>query len=147
MRIFKRELTSLVDSLCDFSKLLITLASVYRFPYRSSKLRLDLQRQRTISLLITITIPSSIQIDKFVCRSSLETTNFANFPSKRLNYTAIILFLEKLSNLTIATFTISTGTDITLQTSVKELRAITKCSAFTSDCGYDIYTIILIGDV
>ena len=34
-----------------------------------------------------------------------------------------------------------------LLTSVLFLRAITMCSAFTSDCGYDNSTIILIGDV
>ena len=69
------------------------------------------------------------------------------FPSKILNYTAINSFLHKLSTLTIARFTISTRTDITLQTSVKQLRAITMCSAFSPDCGYDKSSIILIGDV
>ena len=127
-----------------FQKLSIMLASVYRFSYRSPKLRLDLQSQKTISLLITITISLNIQIDKFVHRSDLGTTILASFPSKRLNYTAIIIFLQKLSTLTIAKFTISTRTDTTLQTSVKELRAITMCGAFTLDCGYDNSTIILI---
>ena len=130
-----------------FSKLLIKLASAYRFPYRSPKLRLDLQSQKTVSLLITITISLNIQIDKFVYHSDLETTILAYFPSKNLNYTAINLFLRKLSTLTSAKFTISTRTDITLQTSVKQLRAITMRSAFTPDCGYDNSTIILIGDV
>ena len=80
-----------------FSKLLITLASVYRFPCRSPKLRLDLRRQKTIALLITITISLNIQIDKFVYRSDLETTIRAYFPSKSLNYTVMNLFLQKLS--------------------------------------------------
>ena len=44
-------------------------------------------------------------------------------------------------------FTISTRTDITLQTSVKKLRAITMSSAFTPDCGHDNSNIILIGDM
>ena len=39
-----------------FSKLLIKLANEYRFPYRSPKSRLDLQSQKRISLLSTITI-------------------------------------------------------------------------------------------
>ena len=52
-----------------------------------------------------------------------------------------------MSILNIAKFTISTRTDITLQTSVKQLRAITMCSAFTPDCGYDNSTIFLIGDM
>ena len=92
------------------------------------------------------------QIDKIVHRSHLETTILACFPSKKLNHTAINSFLQKLSTLTpakitIAKFTISTGTDITLQTSVKYLRAVTMCSAFTPDIGYDNSTIFLIDDV
>ena len=120
---------------------MIKLASAYGLPCRSPRLRLDLQSQRTISLLITITISVNIQTDKF------ETTMLAYFPSKSLNYTAINLFLQKLSTLTIVRFTISTRTDITLKTSVKQSRAITMCSAVTPDCGYDNSTIILIGDV
>ena len=119
VNISKRELSCLVVSLRAFLTLLIKLAGAYRFPYRSPKLRLNLQSQKTISLLITITISLNTQIDKFVHRSDLETTILAYFPSKRLNYTATNLFLQKLSTLTIVKFTISTRTDITLQTSVK----------------------------
>ena len=117
-----------------FSKLLIKLASAYRFPYRSPKLRLDPQSQKTISLLIAITISLHIPVDKFVYPPpppDLETTILVYFPSKSLNYTAINLFLQKFSTLTIVKFTISTRTDITLQTNVKYSRAITMCSAFT----------------
>ena len=92
-------------------------------------------------------ISLNTQIDKFVYRSDLETTIFAYFPSKSLNYTAVNLILPKLSTLTIAKITISTKTDITLQTSVKKLRAITMYSAFTSDCGYENSAILLLGDV
>ena len=52
-----------------------------------------------------------------------------------------------MSTLTIVKFTISTRTDITLQTSVKKSRAITMCNAFTPDCGYENSTIIHFGDV
>ena len=45
--------------------------------------------------------------------------NSSIFSLKSLNYTAIILFLQKLSTLTFVKFTISTRTDVTLQTSVK----------------------------
>ena len=93
VNISKRRLNFLVDSLRNFLKLLITLAGVYRFPYRCPKLRLDLKSQQTISLLITITISLNIQIDKFVYRSALETTFLAYFPSKMLKYAAINLFL------------------------------------------------------
>ena len=128
VKISKRKLNILVDSLRDFLK---------TFDHAS----------KTMSLLITITISLNTQIDKFVYRSDLETTIFAYFPSKSLNYTAINLFLQKLSTLTVVNFTISTRTEITLQTSVKYLRAIKMCSAFTPDCGYDNSTILLIGDV
>ena len=42
---------------------------------------------------------------------------------------------------------ISARINFLLLTSVTFLRAITMCSAFTFDCGYDNSTIILIGDV
>ena len=98
-------------------------------------------------MLVTITISLNIQIHKFFHRSHWEITILACFLSKSLNYTANNSFLEKWSTLTIAKITISTRTDITLHTSVKYLRAITMCSAFTSDCVYDNSTNILIGDV
>ena len=79
LNISKRKLTCLVDI---FSKLLIKLASAYRFPYRRPKTRLDLQSQKTISLLITTTISLNMQIDKVVYYSDLETTILASFPSK-----------------------------------------------------------------
>ena len=110
-------------------------------------MRLDQQSQKTISLLNITTISLNIQIDKFVYRSDLEATILAFFRSKSSNYTAINLFLQKLSTLMIAKVTISTRTDITLQRSVKYLRAITMCSSFTPDCGYDKSTNNLIGDV
>ena len=59
----------------------------------------------------------------------------------------ITLYLQKLSTLTIAKQTTSTRTDITLQTSVKKLRAITMCSTFTPYCRYDTNINKLIGDV
>ena len=113
----KGEITCLVDSLRDFFKTFNHASKC--IPYRSPNLRLDLQSQKTISLLITLTISLNIQIDKFVYPSDLETTALTYFPSKSLNYTAINLFLQKLSTLTIAKFTISSRIDITLQTSVK----------------------------
>ena len=136
----------LVDSLRNFLKT-FGQASKFRFPYRSPKLRLDLRSQKIIFVLITITISLNIQIDKFFYHSVLDTTILAYFSPKSLNYTAINLFLQKLSTLAMVKFTISTRTDITLQTSVKHLRAILMCSAFTADCGIDNITIILIGDV
>ena len=74
-------------------------------------------------------------------------TRLASFPSKRLNITKINSFLQKLSSWITAKSNISTRIDFLLLTSVTFLRAITMCSAFTLDFGYDNNTIILIGDV
>ena len=61
----------------------------------------------------------------FVFRSIFETTILASFPPNSLNYTAINLFLQKFSTLTIAKFATSTRTDVRWQASEKELRAVT----------------------
>ena len=64
-----------------------------------------------------------------------------------MNITVTISFFQKLSTWVTAKSNISTRTDFLLLTSVIFLGAITMCSAFTLDCGYDNSTIILIGDV
>ena len=69
------------------------------------------------------------------------------FPSKSLNITVINSFLQKLSTWVTAKSNISTRIDFLLLTSVTFLRAITMCSAFSPNCGYDNSTILLIGDV
>ena len=115
----KRVLTSLVDSLLDFPKTFAHASKCLQIPLPKPKVELDLHCHKTISSLITITISLNIQIDKIVYHSDLETTILAYFPSKNLNYMAINLFLQKLSALTVVKVTVSTRTDITVQTSVK----------------------------
>ena len=129
------------------SKLLITRATVYKFHYQNPKPRSDIQSQITIFLLITIKVTLQIQTDKFDYRAHLETTILAPFPSKSLNYRAINWSLQKLSTLTIAKFTTSTRTDVAFRTSVKQLRAITMCSAFTPGSRYDKSNNKIIGKV
>ena len=92
-------------------------------------------------------ISLNVQVDNFVYRSDLETSNPTFFLSKSSRNAVIILHLEKLSTLTIAKMTTSTRTDIMLQTSMKLLRAITMCSTFTPDCRYDKSLINLITNV
>ena len=77
----------------------------------------------------------------------MKRTRLAFSPSKSLNITVINSFLQKLSTWVTTKSNISTRTDILLLTSVTFLRAITLCSAFTPNCGYDNCAIILIGDV
>ena len=60
MNISNRELSPLVDSLRDSSKLSIKQASVYKFHCRNSKFRLDLEKWKTISWLNTKTISLNI---------------------------------------------------------------------------------------
>ena len=77
--------------------------------------RLDLQSYGTISLLIFITMSFNIQIDNFVYHSDSEITILVSVSSKLLKYTSINLFIEKLSTLTIAKITVSTGTGFRMQ--------------------------------
>ena len=131
----KIELSCLVDSGRDFLKTSNKTSKCLKFHFRNPKLRLDLQKQKTIfSLIPTITIWLNIQIEKLVDRSDLETTFLVSFLSKILVYTAISLLLEKLSTLIIAKFTTWTKSDITLQT---KTRSITMCSVFTPDSRFD----------
>ena len=77
----------------------------------------------------------NIQIDSFVNCSDLKTRMLVSFLSKCLIYTVFNFNLHQLSNLNATNYTTSTRSDITLQTSVKNLRAITMCSVFTSIVG------------
>ena len=124
VNISKRELTCLVDNLSDFLKNFDQASKCIQIPLPNPKVLPNLKeigstQSKTVSLLIIITISLNIQIENFVYHSNLETTILACFPSKSLNYTAINLFLQKLSTLTMAKLTISTRADITLQTNVK----------------------------
>ena len=82
VHISKRELTCLVDNLRDFSKLLIMLTGAHRFPYRCPKLKLDLQSQKTISLLITITLALNTQIENSFIIPIWKQQFLHNFPQK-----------------------------------------------------------------
>ena len=146
--IYPKENWVLWSTVCMISsKLLIKRASVYKFYYRNPKMRLDLQSQKTISLLITITVSLNIRVDKFAYRSDLETSIVVSFPSKSFKHSAINLFFQKRPTLTIAKFTIFIWTDVSLHTNVKNLRAITISRSITTDCGSEKGTNIFFGDV
>ena len=120
---------------------------IYRLHYRNQKLRTDIQSQKTTFLLITLEISLNIQVEKCVLRSHFKTTIRAFFPSNKLSYMVINLYLQKLSTLTITKFNTFTRTDITLQTNVKNLGVNPMCSAFTPDCRYDNNSFKFIGTV
>ena len=147
MNIAKRELTSLVDSLGYFLKTFDHASKCIQIPLPKPKVEIGSTKSKDNLFAHYYNI--SIEHPKRPFRSLFRfgNKNFCVFSIKKLNYTAIDLFLQNSLTLTIAKFTISTRTDITLQTSVKYLKAITMCSAFTLDCGYDNSTIIFIGDM
>ena len=137
--LYPKNLSSLVDGLHKLLRTFHETSKCLQIPLPKLKNGIASTKSEDNLLLVTIMISLNIQLDKFGYRSDLETTNLVFFPSKK--------FLQKMSNLTIAKFTISTKTYFTLQTSVKYLKAITMCSSFTPDCGYDNSTVFLIGDV
>ena len=102
---FKKENTSpeensvLRSTVCTiFSKLLIKLASVYKFPYGNPKLRGDLQNQKTLCLLKVVNLSSNIQIDKLVFRFVLERDKSLVFSVKKfdLHGNQYILYRNRL---------------------------------------------------
>ena len=100
MIISKRELTCLVDNMHEFFKKFDQASRCIQIPLPEPKVEIGSTKSKTIFLLITLTMSLNIQIDIFVYHSYLETTILAYFPSKSLNYTAITLFLQRLSTLT-----------------------------------------------
>ena len=62
---------------------------------------------------------------------------FTFFPSKTLRYLVINSYSQKLSTSTIVQLTTCERIDNTLQTTEKEMRAITTCNTFNSDCRCD----------
>ena len=121
-------------------------SSLDRFPYRSSKSRLDLQSQKTISLLITITISLSIQIDIFVYRSDLKTTILAFFTIKKFELHDNRFVFTKIVNLNPRETRHFNKNRYYIANKCEKLRAITMCSALTPGCRFDNSTILFLGD-
>ena len=130
-----------------FPNPLIKPAKVFRFHYRKGNLRLDLQNQYTIFLLISVKISLNILIDMFFQRSDLKTPILACFPSEILTCTVIKVNLKKLSTLAAAKTDASTTIDITLETSLIYLRANEICSTIFPDFRYDNSLIVFNGKV
>ena len=114
MKISKKKLSSMVDSLRYFLKAFDQASMCIHNPLSKPKLKLNLQSHKIYSLLIIIKISLNIQMDKFVYRFGLEKTILASY-QKNLNYTVVNLNLQEMSTLTMMKFTTSTRIDITLQ--------------------------------
>ena len=119
VKISKRELTCLVDSLRDFVK---------TFDYASEciqitlpKPRIEMGSTKSKDNLFAHYYNVIIEHTKIQIRLSFQfgNNNSCVFSIKKIELHAISLFIQNLSTLTIAKFTLSTRTDITLQTSVK----------------------------
>ena len=147
VNISERELTCLVDNLRDFLKSFDQASKCIQTPLPKPKD--EIGSTKSEDNLFAHYYNDIMEHPNRQIRLSFRFGNNIScvFSLKNLNYAAINLFLQILSTLTIVKITISTRTDITLQTIVKILRAIAFCSAFTPDCGYDNSTFILIGDV
>ena len=119
VNISKRELTGLVDSLHEFLKTFDQASKCIQIPLPKPKVEIGSTKSK--DNLFAHYYNATIQHPNRQSRSSFRfrNNNSCVFSSNSLNYTAINLFLQKLSTLIIVNFTISTRTDITLQTSVK----------------------------
>ena len=147
VKIFKSELTSLMNKLRDFLKTFDQASKSIQIPQQKPKVDIGSTKSKYNFFAHYYKDIIEHPIRKFLYHSELETTILAYFSSTTLNYAAISLFSQKLSTLTILKFTISTRTDLTLQISVKYLKAFTMCSALTPDCGHENNNIILNGHV
>ena len=119
MKISKRELTCLVDNLRAFLKTFDQASKCIQIPLQKTKVEIGSTKSKD-----NLFVHHHSDIIEHSNRQIRLSFRFGNnnscvFSLKSLNYTAINLFLQKLSTLTIAKFAISTRTDITLQTSVK----------------------------
>ena len=119
VKISKRELTCLFDNLRDFLKTFDPAGKCIQIPLPKPKVEIGSTNSK--DNLFAHHYNDIIEDPNRQFRLSFRfgNNNSCVFPSKSLNYTAINLFLQKLSTLTIVKSTISTRTDITLQTSVK----------------------------
>ena len=137
MKSFKGELSSSLDSLRDFLETFDKTSKGLEIPLPKPQNESGYTKSKDISSLITIKIPSDIQLGNFFYRSKFKKKQFLLFSVKSLSYTVINSNLGKLSTLTILKFTTSTRTNFTLQADVKQMWANTICSTLTPDCRYD----------
>ena len=127
---------------------LIQPESAYRFPYRHTKLSLDLPSQETIFLLITITLSVNIEIDKFVYLPDLETTILAYlFSLQKLELHGNRFILTKIVNLKHREIHHLYKNWYYVAKTCEIIESNYNVYAFTPDCGYDNSTNTLNGGV
>ena len=119
MNFSKRELSFLVDSLRDFLKTFDKASKCLQIPIPKPKIEIGCTKSKDYLLA-----PYYNDIIEHPNRQIRLSFRFGNknscvFSLKKFELHGNQLFLQKLSTLTIAKFTISTRTDITFQTSVE----------------------------
>ena len=119
VNISKRELTCLADSLSDFLKTFDHASKCIQIPLPKPKVESGSTKSKD-----NLFAPYYNDIIEHPNRQLRLSFRFGNnnsclFFIKSLNYTATNLLLQKMSSLTVAKFTTSTRTDITLQIGVK----------------------------
>ena len=119
VNISKRELNCFVDNLRDFLKTFDQASKCIQIPLPKPKVEIGSTKSK--DNLFPLYYNDIIEHPNRQIRLPFRfgNNNSCVFSLKNLNYTVINLSLQKLSTLTIVKFTISTRTDITLQTSVK----------------------------
>ena len=145
--ISKKQIDSLLDSLGEFLEAFDKTNKVLQIPLPKPKFETGFTKAK--DELFSHCYKDIIEHLNRQIRLSFrfEKNKICVFFIKILNNTVINSFLQKLSTWVTAKPNISTRIDFLLLTNVTFLRAITMCTAFTPDCGYDNSTIILIGDV
>ena len=119
MNVSKRELTCLVDNLRDFLNTFDQASKCIQIPLPKRKVEIGSTKSK--DNLFAHHYNDIIEYPNRQIRLSFRFANNTScvFPLKKFELHWNHLFLQKLSTLTIVKFTISTRTDITLQTRVK----------------------------
>ena len=118
VNISKRELTCLVDNLRDFLKTFDQASKCIQIPLPKPKVEFGSTKSKDDLFAHHYNDIIENRNRKICLSFRFGNNNSGVFSIKILNYTATKSFLQKLSTLAIVKFTISTRTDITLQTSV-----------------------------
>ena len=142
--ISKTELISLVDSLRDFCKTFDDASKCKQIPLTKPKIEIGSKKSKDNVFAQYYNDIIEHPTRQIRIRISFQ---FGNHNSCVFSIKKFELHGNKfiLTDFVILLFTNSTRTDITLQTSVNQLRAITMCSAFTPDCGFDNSTFCSLG--
>ena len=145
--ISKKEIESLLNNLGDFLKVFDQATKLSQIPLPKPKVEIGFTKAK--DELFSHCYKGIVEHLNRQIRLSFrfEKNKTCVFSIKILNILVTNSFLQKLSTWVTTKSNISTRIDLFLLTSVTFLRAITMCSIFTPDCGFDNSSFILIGDV